>query len=70
VPKNAGIDTEEGFDLSTMHTLMRHMGMPHLAAPAVHIAVGALVCRVEQGGSTSTSTLSPCFSEDGKDCLR
>jgi hypothetical protein len=41
VPKNAGVDSEEGFDLSTMHTLMRHMGMPHLAAPAVHIAVSS-----------------------------
>lgn len=41
MPKNAGIDSEEGFDLSTMHVLMRHMGMPHLAAPVVHIAVSS-----------------------------
>ncbi|KAK3248672.1 hypothetical protein CYMTET_41869, partial [Cymbomonas tetramitiformis] len=37
VPKNAGTESAEGFDLAVMFRLLKHLGDPHLAMPVLHV---------------------------------
>eukprot|EP00889_Picochlorum_renovo_P003255 jgi/Picre1/30285/NNA_005649.t1 len=38
VPKNAGVDSEEGFPMKRMHMLMEHLGSPQNGLRCVHVA--------------------------------
>jgi folylpolyglutamate synthase/dihydropteroate synthase len=38
VPRGAGTDSDDGFDLGRMRRLLRRLGDPHTHFPAVHIA--------------------------------
>uniref|UniRef100_A0A0E0MPS0 Uncharacterized protein n=1 Tax=Oryza punctata TaxID=4537 RepID=A0A0E0MPS0_ORYPU len=58
VPRGAGTDSDDGFDLGRMRRLLRRLGEPHTHFPAVHIAG-------TKGKGSTSAFLSNIMREQG-----
>nr|CAB3454895.1 unnamed protein product [Digitaria exilis]CAB3458549.1 unnamed protein product [Digitaria exilis] len=76
VPRGAGTDSDDGFDLGRMRRLLRRLGDPHTHFPAVHIAgtkgkgsTAAFLSNImrEQGYNVFTALSFLIFSRENVD---